>query len=774
MNYLVASFKNNFIYFLLGTVFCVLTYYESSYFFTLVIGIFWWLVFKKVSGGVMIAYLCYTAFFMLYLTLCFEVNLTANQLESSKHFTFITEPKINGSMMRGFMKDETGLKYYYVYEFPSEAEKNKLQNTSLVGLQIEASGAITEVSSSHRYSFEMENYLRSKQAVGPFEITQMKMIAYEHSFMQKLAAQRFRVKQYIEQVFPTSLVAEAQALLIGDQDGVDGELERAYQKLGITHLFAISGLHIALLSYLFYETLLRCHIRKEIAYAALIVILPLYAILAGGAPSVWRAVMIVLLIALCKIVKITWPIADILSISGIIYLLLSPYVLFEVGFQLSYLATFSIIYSSQLLQRQSNALQQNFYLTVVCQLLTYPLLLFHFYEVSLSSLCANIVFVPLFSFVILPINLLLLFCSFVSTTISNPLFIVYEPLRNYLTEIILFLQQLPHQMWIAGKPSLFWMIVLYSSVLLSLYVLDAGKYKSAIILTLVIPALLFSFRHIAQSDIQITYINVGQGDSILIELPRREAVYLIDVGGLLRFETEKWKERNELYEVGRQVVVPYLKGKGISEIDRLILTHADADHVEGADELLKEIHVKEIHVTPNSIHDATMNDLLKEATERNIKIVEKYSGHSWQVGEIQFMYLSPFELAYEGNNDSLVLLMRRGNFKALFTGDLEEEGELELIKRYGTVLENITLLKAGHHGSKTSSAEAFLRHTRPRLTIFTAGKDNRYKHPATEVIERMDALQLPYVITGIDGTIEVSIRDEVVRFDQWNKKSNAE
>ena len=118
--------------------------------------------------------------------------------------------------------------------------------------------------------------------------------------------------------------------------------------------------------------------------------------------------------------------------------------------------------------------------------------------------------------------------------------------------------------------------------------------------------------------------------------------------------------------------------------------------------------------------------------------------------------------------------MKQGNFKALFTGDLEEAGELELIKRYPTVLEHLTLLKAGHHGSKTSSAEAFLTHTRPLLTVFTAGKDNRYKHPAKEVIERMDTLQLPYVVTGLDGTIEISVRDGKIGFNKWNKKSNAE
>ena len=750
---------------MLGTIFCVLTFYESIYFLVLVLLVLGWMKFKKVTGSLIIAYLCFTALLFLYLEVCFDKKYTLST--STDYFILITEPKINGSTMRGFMENAEGVIVYYVYEIQSEAEKNKLLNHSLVGLRIKASGTLTENSSAHRYSFQMDDYLKSKNAIGPYEITEIEYINYQFSFKKYLAKQRFKIKKYIDHHFPSTLVAEAQALLIGYQEEVDGEIERAYQKLGITHLFAISGLHIALLSYLFYEALIRCHVRNEIAYALLIFILPLYAIIAGGAPSVWRAVMIVLIIALCKALNITWPIGDVLSISGIIYLLLSPYVLFEIGFQLSYLATFSIIYSASLIQRQPNVVLQNFYLTTVCQLLTYPLLLLHFYEVSLSSLFVNIIFVPLFSFVILPINLILLIISFISSSIATFVFSIYEPIRALLTDFILFLNHIPYQMWIAGKPSIFWFICLYISIVLALYLLDVGARKRLVLFSILIPALLFTFRDLSYNELQITYINVGQGDCILIELPRRRAVYLIDTGGLLRFETEQWKARNELYEVGRQVVVPYLKGKGIASIDALILTHADADHVEGADEVLKEIRVHEIHITPNSIDNDSMSDLRSEAIKRNIKIVEKYSGDSWQIGSVQFAYLSPFDLTYEGNNDSLVLLVKQGDFKALFTGDLEEAGELELINKYPSLLKNITLLKAGHHGSKTSSAERFLKHTNPQLTIFMAGKNNRYNHPSYEVLERMKNLNLPFFITGIDGTIEVYVHEGKVKWKHF-------
>src|SRR5690606_11397160 len=192
-------------------------------------------------------------------------------------------------------------------------------------------------------------------------------------------------------------------------------------------------------------------------------------------------------------------------------------------------------------------------------------------------------------------------------------------------------------------------------------------------------------------------------------------VIVIDAGGLLRFEQEKWKERKSPYEVGRQVVVPYLKGRGIQTIDTFMLSHADADHVEGAEEILREVIVKEVHVTPGSITEAVMDDFLHELENTNTKLIEKMAGHKWQIGETAFEYLWPLEIEYEGNNDSLVLFVKHGAFRALFTGDLEQEGERELIRLYNEKLRNIDLLKAGHHGSKTSSTEEFITIINPKF-----------------------------------------------------------
>ena len=224
---------------------------------------------------------------------------------------------------------------------------------------------------------------------------------------------------------------------------------------------------------------------------------------------------------------------------------------------------------------------------------------------------------------------------------------------------------------------------------------------------------------------------------------------------MLRFEQEAWKERNEYYEVGRQIVAPYLKGKGLAKLDMLILTHADADHVEGAEEIVREIAIKEVHVTPNSMDKAVMKDFLQEAAKEKIIIREQLAGHAWTVGIHTFRYIWPIETNYEGNNDSLVLVMESGQFKALFTGDLEKEGETALVQNAYEDIKDVTLLKAGHHGSKTSSTEAFLNATKPQLTIFMAGKNNRYNHPHREVIERFNTKGLAYLTTGEVGTITV-------------------
>lgn len=767
MLYLVNLWKHNWIYYALSVCISAIASFQSVRLLMLIGLLLLVCYVKKIWRWHLIGIAALGI--VTYVYFSHEVSKLAQPVVLPAELTWTDEYKINGVMLRGFMKDANGEKLYVTYQIQSEQQKILLQSEQLAGQTYLVSGEQVAPSiPAHRYGFLMRRYLESKNARGIVEIESMTFVVAEKSLLQPIYNWRFHLKQHIEQTFPKSLAPEAQALLIGLQENVDEELNRAYQKLGITHLFAISGLHVALLSMLFFQLLLRLGVRREIASMLLLILLPIYAVLAGGAPSIWRAVSVVEFVMLAQYFRWRIPMDDALALSLIVFLLLEPGAIYQVGFQLSYLATYSLVYSSRILARYDNFWVQSFFITFVCQILVYPLLLHHFFEISLSSFIANIFFVPLFSFIILPINLFLFVFSFMPLPVNQLIFIIYEPLRTWLTDIILVIQQPVIQMWNPGKPTLFWLVALYGTVFVTFYLLDQRAKTIKIAMMLLIPAIAFHFQTSMHQDVKIAFVNVGQGDCIVIELPYRKSVILIDAGGLLRFGQEQWKERDTPYEIGRQVVVPYLKGRGIQKIDTFVLTHADADHVEGAEEVLREVRASEVHVTPNSLEKAVMADFLQEATKTNTIIVEKMAGDGWQIGDVRFDYIWPHETHYEGNNDSLVLLVRQGAFKALFTGDLEKEGEADIVRLYGESIANVDLLKAGHHGSKTSSIEEFVEKTYPKFVVFMAGENNRYQHPNSDVVNRFEQRNIPYLTTGYDGTIEFTIKKGIMQFENSN------
>ncbi|QCR34501.1 DNA internalization-related competence protein ComEC/Rec2 [Lysinibacillus sp. SGAir0095] len=743
-------------FYALSVLVASLAAHESVRLLFLLVPYFLFLHFKKISF-IHIVGICFTAFcsFSYFTNLLQQFD---EPLQFPTQLTWSDEYKINGDTLRGFMKDSQGRNVYVVYKFGSEKEKYNFQQISLVGSRYLLRGELVEPTiPDHDFAFNMKNYLKSNGAIGVVEISSWEYVGNKRSIQQRIAKQRYNVKTHIQEAFPSSLVAEAQALIIGVSENVDEEMTRAYQKLGITHLFAISGLHVAIVAFIFFQGLLRLGVRRELATIILMAILPIYAVLAGSSPSVWRAVSVVELIMISRL-KGKMTADDALSISFIFFVSIEPWAIFQIGFQLSYLATLSLIYSGHFINRYSSWIIQSFLITFVTQLLVYPLLLFHFYEISLSSFLVNIIFVPLFSFIILPINIVLLVSSYFLEPIAAILFLIYEPLRSFLTASIDWLQGIPYQMWNPGKPTLILIVIGYISVFATFYLIDVKAKLLKVLFVLLLPAFFIHLSGKLTNDLIITFVNVGQGDCIVIELPFKEEIYMIDAGGILRFNQEEWKKSSNQYEIGRDIVVPFLKGKGIQKIDKLILTHADSDHVEGAEEILQEIQVGEIHITPNSYKKDVMNDLLVEAKQQKISIVEEIANVTWKKEGISFTYLWPTETTYEGNNDSLVLYVTKGDFKALFMGDVEESGEQSILRQYPD-LAQIDVLKAGHHGSKTSSTEAFVEKLKPALTIFSAGENNRYGHPHEEVVERFRNLDLATLTTGEVGTVEIRIDD---------------
>ncbi len=693
-----------------------------------------------------------------------EVKLSpvAKEATQEQILTWTSTHTINGSKLRGFMVSEEKEKWYITYTFTSEQEKQVFLEQSLTGSKFKVNGHVEEIPlPAHDYSFNMQTYLTSHAAIGMFSVTTLQKVSERTGILGWIAKQRFFMEQHIETHFPLSLQAEAKALLLGLRDDVNQDETRAYQILGITHLFAISGLHVAFLTYLFYQSMLRLTIRKEVAVWCLLICLPVYACLVGGAPSVWRAVGVVEIILISQQFRRRLALEDAFAISILVYILLQPGVLLQIGFQLSYGATAALIFSSPFLKLQTTMIKQSFWITFLCQIGVAPIILFHFYEISLSSFIVNLLFVPLYTVVILPINLFLFLLAFIMPYASDLIFYLYEPLRSALTLCILEIASWPFQLWNPGKLSSWQLIIAYIGVGCSFLVLELQQSLKKLMLTLGFPVVIIMITPYFDASLEVTFLNVGQGDATVIELPHQQGVILIDSGGLLRFEQDHWKQSNTPFEIGREVIVPFLKGRGINNITTFIWTHADSDHIEGAEEILEEINVEEIHVTPGAIDQSTLQLAVQTALNQKVSIKEQVAGTSWRVGETQFTYVSPQDIVYEGNNDSLVLFLKHQSFTALFTGDLEEDGEEDIVKAYPG-LQNITVLKAGHHGSKTSSSYPFLKRLEPKLSVFSAGKNNRYGHPNPEVVKRYTDNLLPVLTTADVGSVHVSYHKEEV------------
>ncbi|WP_167693458.1 DNA internalization-related competence protein ComEC/Rec2 [Sporosarcina ureae] len=677
-------------------------------------------------------------------------------------FHWKDQVKIDGAKVKGFATLTDGTVVYLMYPLTSEEEKKRFQTARLSTYQFTAEVEPKEIEpAAHDYSFDMARYLRMNGAAGILEATRITSSEPLTTWRSKLSHYRAAIKQHIHDRFPSSLVTEAEALLIGDRSGMDRILQKEYQTLGITHLFAISGLHVGLLTFFIRAIMLRIGFRKEWVTYGLLLFLPTYACIAGGAPSVWRAATVTMIVLLAVSSNLKLRLDDALALSAIFFIVMQPYIVFQPGFQLSYLAAFSLLYSSAILSQAKNGLIVSFLVTVITQVALYPILLYHFYELSISSFVANLVYVPLYSICILPANFLLLICTYVVPGLTGSLFFIYEPIRQWIGSMTTWFASFPYQMWTPGQPDGVGSAMAVVGILIFFVCLERKNFIVFGLICLLLPALYLEVKPILHRDVIISYIDVGQGDSTMIEMPYRQAVYLIDTGGVVHFGDNDWKTPEQPFEIGRNIVVPYAKAKGITKVDRLIISHADMDHMEGADEVLEELRVKDIHLSPGSEQEIAMDDMLQLAKVQNIPVHLVKEGANWEVGDYQFQYVAPEERIYDGNDSSLVLVMKDEDLHFMFPGDLEKEGEQRFLQRYISADFQRVVLKAGHHGSKTSSTEPFISFLQPEFIIVSAGRNSRYGHPHVEVLDRFHAHRIPVWSTAEQGTIELRVKDGV-------------
>lgn len=250
---------------------------------------------------------------------------------------------------------------------------------------------------------------------------------------------------------------------------------------------------------------------------------------------------------------------------------------------------------------------------------------------------------------------------------------------------------------------------------------------------------------------EVTFIDVGQGDCIFIRLPFNQGNYLIDTGGVLHFAQEEWKKREKPFDPGESIVVPFLKSKGITKLDKLILTHGDIDHVGSSGVIFEHMQIDELIVGQTQEKSNAEQEIIKLARANQTKVTYAFNGLYWSQGKNQFFILAPEKNAKASNDASIVIYAKLGMKRWLFTGDIEKDGEEQLIQKYPNL--QVDILKVGHHGSNTSTTDRFLKVVQPKVAVISVGENNLYGHPHKEVIERLEDDDIKTYRTDEHGAI---------------------
>lgn len=635
----------------------------------------------------------------------------------------------------------TNIQVIHFYKKPPKSLEKNIQYGSTCKLNAEIKLPETK---SNPGQFDYRSYLQTKgisyQAVLA-DMTQLQCKA-GRGILPIIYQFRDTFFIYIGQTLSDEAAAWVKALVFGDDSYLDEDTIEMFQRWGMSHLLAISGLHVGIVIALLYMLLVKLNLMtKENAQWVIFCILPLYAVIAGGEPSVWRASLMTCLFILLYKTGIKWSVTDVLSIVFILLVTLDKLIIYHVGFQLSFAVTFALLISKQLIINSTSRIEQIIYISFIAQIAILPIQIYYFSLFQPLSILVNMVMVPYYSFFVIPMMFgLLIFSPLAIVSFLDGIFLtIHEQAMN----IVKFIDNYVNYSWIMGP--LPWIVVLgfYMLFILFMQFWENNKlYKAffcACLMTIVIIG--NTLRPYLSPWGLVTMLDIGQGDAFIIELPYRKGVILIDAGATFSFQEKQPSRR--IYE---QILKPYLFSRGIVKIDAVFITHEDLDHNGSIPFLFDDFTVDSIIVS--NYYDTKQKSIVPSPEETEQIFVEAASTINLH-GQL-FHVLGPMRDKRAANENSLVLYTKFGEAHWLFTGDITKDEEREIAKAYPNL--QVDVLKIAHHGSNTSTDENVVQQLHPQVALLSVGRENRYGHPASEVIKTLDSILL--LRTDEDGAIQ--------------------
>lgn len=683
--------------------------------------------------------------------------------KSSSNQVIISIDKLNGkkvffkTKVKAYIKNNKAIKV---------GDKVKIRGTKKTTIYTKNEGC-----------FDYKKYLYSKGIYADIDVESINLENGDigNYFIKFIDIIRVNIKSTFYKYLDENNREIATALVIGDKNNFDENIADLFTEAGLSHIIAISGMHTVYVAYI--GLIFKSIIGKRKSYIFVIIILFLFCNITNNTESVYRASIMLSLFYLSKILYRKSDSLSNLFISIILGLIKNPFCIYSPGFILSTAGTFGIItiYEQKIEhgKKVKSYIINQIKLGIAANIILIPIVAKMYNKVSLIFLVSSFI-INFFVTILMPAVFLFGIMGIFNGIIPGFVLNIIGFIVNILTGILIKLAYLFGKLKVLNiqvlTPSLFTIITYYIIVF---FICKYRKekirkcnedgsinmYKKAtkyvVVIYMCVSVITNIYIHFNR-NLTIYFVDVGQGDCTLIMTPYNHSI-LIDGGG---------NENGKSDDVGEKIVVPFLLNKHVKKIDYIVISHFDSDHVGGILTVMKKFKVKNVIISRQG-EDSANYRMFKEIVNRkgiNVIIVEK--GQRIDIEKDLFIdVLWPEkDLINENilNNNSIVCKLNYNSFSMLFTGDIEAIAEEKIVNMYKNDAEKIraTCLKAGHHGSKTSSTEELLNIIKPKYVFIGVGIDNKFNHPSEEVIDRYNNLGLSIYRTNQDGEIVMTIKKD--------------
>lgn len=590
-------------------------------------------------------------------------------------------------------------------------------------------------------------------------------------FKRWLASVRAHYLAAMEEVMPQEDAAAIFAMLFGGYAGLQPELLEAFTVTGLVHILSVSGSHISLLAAVVAYLAALFRLPRAVGAVLVIAVIIIYALLSGCVAPVLRSALMGGLAFIAVALERERESRRILILTGLVLLLINPLLLFQLSFELSFLATAGLLYLAPSVSTRLRALglpkwlAAGLAITIAAQLATLPILAWYFSRVSIVSLVANLTVLPLVELIIV-IGLFAGLAAFFLPLLGAFVYLLDSLILGIVYELSRALARLPGAQ--VFPPAMGAWLVFPYYLMLALRVMEEewrGRLLAAFhkkrrplgAFFLVALAFGVGFWYTRPALLTFTALDTGQGDALLLVTPSGKAM-LFDTGGL----------HGSDFDIGERVLVPYLRHQGIDAVEAIFLTHGHIDHAGGAGAVLREMPVGRVYTAGEgrALYAASFG--LSEADPLLNKLREAREGEVMELGgvRVEVVYAPPFK-GGEGNEASNVYRITYGQASFLVTGDLTAENEAKLLASGKNI--KSTVLKVAHHGSNTSSTEKFLAAVAPDYAVICVGEGNTFGHPKLEVLRRLNDIGAKIYRTDQKGAITFTTDGQKISVDTYVK-----